>query len=239
MDFYVTIPSGPTTDMPDLQANWVDLNFEKSIQLEGEYEVALVQSVFQDVFTGSLATINIFPSTLGMEMFSFELFAKDGEPVQKIVERLNQNIFDEFYSKNIQVPTAKFNESTMELSFESAEGCQIFITNVDQNHININDSIHKFKNKYFYHLRHFYVFSNLVSSQTVGSNQSSPLLTNFCLNEIKSNCVQYSHISPRYIKLKDNNIKNLNIEYSSSINSGTYLSGHIISTLHFRKKNGF
>ncbi|CAF1150811.1 unnamed protein product [Brachionus calyciflorus] len=98
-----------------------------------------------DVFTGPLAPINISPSTSGMEMFSFDLSAKDGGPVQKIVEKLNQNIFDEFYSKSIQVLTAKFNESTMELSFESAEGFQIFIKDVDQNHISVNDSIHLFK----------------------------------------------------------------------------------------------
>ncbi|CAF1081865.1 unnamed protein product [Brachionus calyciflorus] len=112
-----------------------ELDLEKPVQLEGQYEVALVQSVFQDVFTGSLATLNIFPSSSGMEMSSFDLSANDGESVEKIIERLNRKIFDEFYSKNIQVPIVKLNEAKAEFTFDLPRGWQCFITDVDQNYL--------------------------------------------------------------------------------------------------------
>lgn len=239
MDFFVTIPSGPTPDMPDSQTTWHELNFEKPIELEGKYEVALVQSVFKDVFTGSLATVNIFPSTSGMEMSSFDLSANDGESVEKIIERLNRKIFDEYYSKNIQVPVAQLNESKAEFTMDLPKGWQCFITDVDQNYLVAEHPYYKFKNKNYHHLRHFYVFSNLVDDQILANNQKSQVLTNFSLGEIKSNVTQYNHNLPRYVKIKDNCIKNFTIEYSSSINAPTNLKGQIISTLHFRKANGF
>ena len=59
MDFYITVSSGPTSDIPGNQTSWTEYNLKEAIELEGQYEVALVQSVFKDMHTVSLATINI------------------------------------------------------------------------------------------------------------------------------------------------------------------------------------
>ena len=44
---------------------------------------------------------------------------------------------------------------------------------------------------------------------------------------------------PQYVKLQNQTINNFNIEYTADLEDQTLLKGNIISTLHFRKLNGF
>jgi hypothetical protein len=238
MDFYVTVSSGPTPDYPGNQTAWCEYFLEKPIEMVGQYEVALVQSVFQNVFNGSLATISILPNDAGMEMHSFEMFAKDGEEVETIVRHLNKKMATAFqrpYSNFIRL-----NNETLEFEFDLPKDWQYFVLNVDPSHLEETQTkkFFKFKNKKFYHNRHYWVFSSLVDDQITG-NTRHPLLSNLCLTEVNSNTVAHVPNSPRYIKVKDNKIESFNLEYSSSLYSQNEITGNIISTLHFRKLNGF
>lgn len=66
-----------------------------------------------------------------------------------------------------------------------------------------------------------------------------PLLSNFCLKDINSNCVSYTSLSPKYVKLKDKCIDQFDLTYSTNLKKITQLTRKIISTFHFRKINGF
>ena len=94
MDFYVTLSGGPAPDFPNNQSSWSEYYLKEPIQLDGEYEVALVQSVFKNVFCDSLATINILPSDYGMEMHSFQMDANYDEDAETIINNFKQkNVF--------------------------------------------------------------------------------------------------------------------------------------------------
>lgn len=236
MDFYFTLSSGPISDLQNNEAALSEYKLEKAIKLEEEYEVALVQSVFEDVFTGSLATFNIFPLSSSMEMHSFKLSADDGEDVEKIIKNLNSKLSD-FYS-NQEKPIIEYNNHLNEFYLELPKGWQHYVTDLDESFLEHSNGIFKFKNKKYFFQRHFFVFSNLIDNQVTG-NSMHPLLTNFCLNEINSNFVSYTPLTPKYVKLKDKVIETFDLKYSTKLNEVSQLSGKIISTFHFRKINGF
>ena len=60
MDFYITINNGPTKDQPDNYTAECYYTQQEPIRLDGEYEVAVVQSIFKDVHSDIIANINIF-----------------------------------------------------------------------------------------------------------------------------------------------------------------------------------
>lgn len=236
MDFYVTLSSGPTPDFPNNQSSWSEYYLKDPIELEGEYEVALVQSVFKDVFRNSLDTINILPSNIGMEIHHFEMVANPGEDPETIIHNINKKFSTSFNSPN--VPYFKLDKETLEFEIHLPENWHHFIMDIDSYNLIKDSEKLKFRNKKFYHPRHFYVFSSLVDDQVTG-NTRHPLLTNFCLPETESNIVAFVPNTPFYTNVKDNLIKDINIQYSSTIYGESNLTGEIISTLHFRKVNGF
>ena len=236
MDFYITVSSGPTSDIPGNQTSWTEYNLKEAIELEGQYEVALVQSVFKDMHTVSLATINILSSDFGMEVNRFQMLANDGDDAETIIKNLNQKMLSKF--KDSHAPYFKLDNETLEFEIELPYEWDHLIIDVDTSNLSQSQEKFKFKNNKYNHPRHFYVFSNLIDYQITG-NTMHPLLSNFCLSDFHSIAVAYSPNNPRYVRVKENLIKNFNIEYSPSIYSGNQLSGEIISTLHFRKKNGF
>ena len=89
MDFYITLTSGPTKHQPDYETTWCEYRPQKEIELVGEYEVALVQSIFKNVQSNCIATINIFPPSQNMDMFSLKINANDGESVETIIKNAN------------------------------------------------------------------------------------------------------------------------------------------------------
>ena len=236
MDFYVTVSNGPTPNLPGNQTAMSEFDLKEPIELVGQYEVALVQSVFKDVFSGSLATINILPPGTEMEMHRFEMVANDGDDAETIINNINYKMFLAYNLSS--TPYFKLDKDTLEFKLELPEGWHQLTIDVNTNYLSQSLQNLKFKSNKFQRQRHFYVFSDLINDQITGST-CHPLLTNFCLSETNSNVVAYLENSPRYVKVKKNSIKNFNIEYSSSIYEATQLSGEIISTLHFRKINGF
>lgn len=236
MDFYVTISSGPSLDFSEKQALWTEFNLKRPISLDGEYHVALVQSVFEDIYPSSIATINILPNSHNIEMFSFKMDANDGEDAKTIIDNLNKKITDSF--EDNRKPKVEFNEETLEFKLDLPDGWICFLTDVDKLHLVETVESHKFLRKQFNQIRHFYVLSSLVEDQITGS-EFYPLLTNICLEDVKSNFHVHVPNSPRYIKVKDNFIESFSLEYTSDINLNTQLPGKITSTLHFKKINGF
>ena len=171
-----------------------------------------------------------------MEVHRFEMVAKPGDDPETIINNINQKFASSFSSPN--VPYFTLNKDTLEFQMQLPANWHHFINEIDSfNLIQYSEKL-KFRNKNFYHPRHFYVFSNLIDDQVTG-NTRNPVLTNFCLPETQSNVTVYNPNAPFYVKVKDNLIKDFNIQYLSTINDISNLSGEIISTLHFRKINGF
>ena len=236
MDFYVTVSSGPTSGIPGNQTSWTEYDLKEPVELVGQYEVALVQSVFKDVQTGSLATINFLPNDFTMEVHRFEMLANDGDDAETFIKNLNERMLVTFTESNS--PYFKLDKKTLEFEVVLPNDWHYLVMDVDNSNLSQSQEKFKFNKKTYNHPRHYYVFTNLVDDQITG-NTMHPLLTNFCLSDYKSNAVAYTPNNPRYVRVKENVIKNFNIEYSPSIYSGSQLSGEIISTLHFRKKDGF
>ncbi|CAF1137819.1 unnamed protein product [Brachionus calyciflorus] len=137
MDFFITLTSGPTKDQPDYDTAWSEYRPQNPIKLDGEYEVALVQSVFKNVHSNCLATINIFSPSQNMDMFPLKLYAKDGQSVEAIIKNAN-NKLNEWSSSQLvdqTIPTIVLNEENLEFSLDVPKDWTYFVMDVDKNHI--------------------------------------------------------------------------------------------------------
>ena len=259
MEFYITVSSGPTSAYPFNKTSQSKYFTEKSIEFDGEYEVALVQAVFKDVHSNQLASLKILPDNENNEEFVFNIFADDGQNYDMVIDNFNSKLKQKFqnysYKKKktnnqefdvtIQlnydnVPKITLDPITMQFNLNLPENWKFEIFDENSNYLISNNSTkyYKFQSNKFNFMRHFFIISNLIDDQITG-DEPTPVLTNICLTDIKSNVVVENIQNPRYIKLKKEYLTGFDLEYTSDIYSNTELKGTIISTLHFRKINGF
>ncbi|CAF0995969.1 unnamed protein product [Brachionus calyciflorus] len=208
MDFFITLTSGPTKDQPDNDTTWCEYRPQNPIRLDGDYEVALVQSIFKKVHSDCIATINIFPPTQNMEMFPLKLYANDGESVQEIIKNANVKLFEwsALQLGGQSTPNIVLNEDNFEFFLDVPEGWAYFVMDVVKNHIEdsyqkSNKTYFKFKNHKFNHLRHFYVKSSLVENKELGSSES-PLLGSVYIKDMISNVNRADINTPHFVKVQ-------------------------------------
>ena len=154
MDFYVTVSSGPTKDFPDNETSWGEYYLEKPIELVGQYEVALVQSVFENIHSNNLGTINFFPSSTDMDMMTYKITANDGDSIEKIIQNTNSKIAEmasnyNYFKNNKeldQIPKIILDKDKSEFYFDLPENWQYFFTDLNGNHIYES---YKYKNQTF------------------------------------------------------------------------------------------
>ena len=182
MDFYITVSSGPTPNLPNNTTTFSKYYLEKAIELDGEYEVALVQSVFKDVNCSRLATLKIYTDSVSNDDFVFYMDAEEGEEYETVLKKLNNDIWMTFHSyvyKKVnssmdievsvsydEIPTVKFDSKTNEFNFNLPKEWKYELLNQDKSKITaIEQNKFKLSDSHFYYMRHFYVLSNLVDDQ--------------------------------------------------------------------------
>ncbi|CAF0797707.1 unnamed protein product [Brachionus calyciflorus] len=135
MDFYITLTSGPIKHQPDYETTWCEYRPQKPIELDGEYEVALVQSIFKNVQSICIATINIFPPSKNMKCYLLKYAANDGESVETIIKNANYKLMVWASSQLGGKPKIVLNEDNLEFSLDVPEGWAYYVMDVDKNHI--------------------------------------------------------------------------------------------------------
>lgn len=255
MDFFITLSSGPTPNLPYNTPSHSKYFFDKPVELDGDYEVALVQTVFKDVHSPRLANIKIYPDSTTNDEFVFSLEGLEGESFDSIVRNLNNNIWMKFHSytyrkKNSsmendsnldynEIPVVKYDSKFSIFYVKLPKDWTYKIVDIDKNYIEmLDENTFKFNGSNFYFLKHFYVLTNLIDDQLTGDEEMS-ILKNFVFEKISSNVTSKEFVNPQYIKVKRNFISDLSLEYTPDLMKGSFLKGSIISTLHFRKINGF
>ena len=123
MDFYITINNGPTKDQPDNYTAECYYKHKEPIKLDGEYEVAVVQSIFKDVHSDIIANINIFPSSQNMDMYCIKIVANDGDTVKTIIQNTNQKLLEMSLPllENQSCPKIVLNEQNLEFKLDCPE----------------------------------------------------------------------------------------------------------------------
>lgn len=249
MAFYVTLSSCPTSGFPYNKPNRSQYFLHKPIELDGEYEVALVQSVFKNVFNNKICSFKIIPFNEKSNELCIDIIPKDGESFEDVINGINKKlkkIFEKIKEKDANLfnnqsdsPKINFNSSTLNFKITNSTDYEIRLEEVDQNFIQRNnDDTFKFISSHFYYPKHFFVSTNLIDDQIYGE-EHYPLLTNICLSDIKSDTVCHNLKNPIYVKVKSKYINEIEIEYLTDLYIPSFLKGTIVSTLHFRKLNGF
>ena len=246
MDFYVTLSSGPTSGFPYNNTARSQYFLHKPIELDGEYEVALVQSVFKNVLNNKIGSFKIIPFNEKTNQLCLDIIPKDGESLEDLINSINKKI-KKIYEKKEKdneinqsnIPKIIFNNSTLNFTISNTSDWIIILEDIDQNFIlKNNDGSFKFISSQFYYPKHFFVSTNLIDDQFYGE-ELYPLLTNICLSEVKSDTICHQINKPIYVRVKSKYINEIEIEYSTDLYTPSFLKGTITSTLHFRKINGF
>lgn len=255
MDFYITLSSGPTPNLPFNSPTYSKYFFEKAIELDGQYEVALVQSIFKGVHTRRFASLKIYPDSKSNDEFIVHFEAENGESYDSVVRRVNNELRMVFFSypykktnesmdieKSFETPYVKYDKNTYQFSFILPKEWKFLLFDVDKSRIellkNEESNEYRFDNSHFYHFKHFYALSNLVDDQITG-DEPAQILSNFVFDKISSNVASKEFAYPQYVKLSKNYISEFTLEYRSDLYKSSFFKGTIISTLHFRKINGF
>ena len=92
MDFYVTLSSGPTSGFPYNNTARSQYFLHKPIEMDGEYEVALLQSVFKNVFNNKICSIKIIPFNQNSNQLCIDIIPKDGESFEDVINSINKKI---------------------------------------------------------------------------------------------------------------------------------------------------
>lgn len=257
MDLYVTVSSGPTSGFPFNSTTYSQYFLEKPIQLEGEYEVALVETTFKNVFSNSLASFKFFRDENPSDGFIVNMDAKDGENFYSVIQNFNKMLSDEYLklffktiynydkisSDSITIPNFVYLNDQYELKIPI--GYKIELLNILDDKLTLTKNetnvFCKFKDEKFSLPKHFFVSSDLIDDQYFGE-EMFPLLTNFCLENNYNNIyseINYKFDSPKYIKVNKQTISEFDLKYFRDLHSDIYHQGTIITTLHLRKiKNG-
>lgn len=257
MDFYINLSSSPTPNLPLNSPTYSKYFFEKAIELNGQYEVALVQSIFKGVHSSRLATLKIYPDSKSHDEFVVHFEAEDGESYESVVRKLNNDLWMNFNSYSYKkfngtmdidislnyqdIPSVKYNKKTHQITIVIPKDWKYMVTDQDKNRMtflnNEESAKFQFNDSHFYHLRHFYTLSNIVGDQLTG-DEPAPILSNFVLNDICLNFASKEFEYPQYVKLSKDYISELTLEYTTDLYKSSFLEGTIISTLHFRPVNG-
>ena len=92
-----------------------------------------------------------------------------------------------------------------------------------------------FDSEDFNFIRHFYVLTDLVEKQLTSENE---ILTDIYFNQIDSKTSQAHIKNPRYVQIKEGVYNGFFLEFVKKLDQDIMIQGSIISTLHFRRKNG-
>lgn len=261
MDFFVTVSSDPSSNLPENSISYAKYFLEKANEFDGQYEVALVQSVFKGFWSPRLATLKIYTNFKTNDEFNFYFEAEDGESYESVINEVNTNLslsfqpytYRKFKTHKIgtvvensetleydDIPNIKFDRNNNEFKINLPKDWKFDLLIEDKNQIKLteNDKIYLFQGSHFFLNRHFYVLSNLIDKQLTG-DESFQILSNFVFDKIYSNVALKEFEYPQYIKLSKNFKSEFSLEYRQDLNRSLFSKGTIISTLHFRKINGF
>ena len=244
MSFYATLPSNSSKqDFPKNTMTHFITKLKNKINLDGTYEVAVVQVMFPKNWK--------YREDAAILLYDFTV--SSDKPVAEIkVEFFGYKTLTDLLSRLIQYIKLTTVVFEIEMSVNNIihmqipSGCRIIFENglnevlgFDNNVFEgADDVIYKSDYKVSNNLNTIYglyIYTDIAEYQIVG-DESAPLL---CVTSTSGNTdiIDKIYDSPHYVKVARNNIETIEIDIRSEFGKPIqFKSGQVVIKLHFRKK---